>query len=33
MSYEMMHALVDYAIVYNADDIRFTFKNGQEIRA
>lgn len=25
--------LVEYATVYSADDIRFTFKNGQEIKA
>lgn len=25
--------LVDYATVYSAEDIRFTFKNGQEIKA
>lgn len=25
--------LVDYATVYSGDDIRFTFKNGQEIQA
>ena len=25
--------LVDFATVYNKDDVRFTFKNGQEIRA
>ena len=25
--------LVDFVTVYNKDDVRFTFKNGQEIRA
>lgn len=25
--------LVDYATVYSGDDIRFTFKNGQEVQA
>ena len=27
------NSLVEYATVYSADDIRFTFKNGQEIKA
>ena len=27
------HGLVDYATVYSEYDIRFTFKNGQEIKA
>lgn len=27
------NSLADYATVYGADDIRFTFKNGQEIKA
>ena len=27
------HGLVDYATVYAKDDIRFTFKNGQEVKA
>lgn len=27
------NGLVDFATVYSADDIRFTFKNGQEIKA
>lgn len=27
------YALVDYATVYGRDDIRFTFKNGMEIKA
>ena len=30
---ESWHSLVDFATVYGVDDIRFTFKNGQEIRA
>lgn len=30
---ESWHGLVDFGIVYSADDIRFTFKNGQEIKA
>lgn len=30
---ENWHSLVEYATVYSADDIRFTFKNGQEVRA
>lgn len=25
--------LVDFVTVYNKDDVRFSFKNGQEIRA
>jgi site-specific DNA recombinase len=32
-SAENWHALVDYATVYSADDIRITFKHGQEIKA
>lgn len=32
-SLESWHSMVDYATVYSADDIRFTFKNGQEIQA
>ncbi|MGI6056758.1 MAG: hypothetical protein ACOYBD_07245 [Bilifractor sp.] len=27
------NGLVDYATVYTEDDIRFTFKNGQEVKA
>lgn len=27
------HGLVDYATVYSTDEIRFTFKNGQEVKA
>ena len=27
------HSLVDYATVYSLDDIRFTFKHGQEVQA
>lgn len=27
------YSLVEYATVYNRDDIRFTFKNGMEIKA
>ena len=30
---ETWHGLVDYATVYAEDDIRFTFKNGQEVKA
>ena len=30
---ESWHGLVDYGTVYAADDIRFTFKNGQEVKA
>ena len=30
---ESWHGLVDYGTVYDADDIRFTFKNGQEVKA
>ena len=30
---EAWHGLVDYATVYTEDDIRFTFKNGQEVKA
>ena len=32
-SLESWHSMVDYSTVYSADDIRFTFKNGQEIQA
>ena len=32
-SAENWHALVDYATVYSADDIRITFKHGQEVKA
>ncbi|MFR4021611.1 MAG: hypothetical protein ACLTZI_00555 [[Eubacterium] siraeum] len=32
-SAENWHALVDYATVYSADDIRITFKHGQEIKS
>ena len=32
-SAENWHALVDYATVYSADDIRITFKHGQEKKA
>ena len=32
-SAENWHALVDYATVYSADDIRITFKHGQEVQA
>ena len=32
-SAENWHALVDYATVYSLDDIRFTFKHGQEVQA
>jgi len=32
-SIESFNALVDFATVYSTDDIRFTFKNGQEIKA
>ena len=32
-SLESWHSMVDYAAVYSIDDIRFTFKNGQEIQA
>ena len=32
-SLDAWNSLVDYATVYAADDIRFTFKNGQEIKA
>ena len=32
-SLESWHSMVDYATVYSADDIRFTFKNCQEIQA
>ena len=32
-SLESWHSMVDYATVYSADDIRFTFKNGQEFQA
>ena len=30
---EAWHSLVDYVTVYSEEDIRFTFKNGKEIRA
>ena len=30
---ETWHGLVDYTTVYAEDDIRFTFKNGQEVKA
>lgn len=30
---ENCHSLVDYATVYSADSIRFTFKHGQEVQA
>ncbi len=30
---ETWHSLVDFATVYSENDIRFTFKNGQEGRA
>lgn len=30
---ESWNGLVDYATVYTEDDIRFTFKNGQEVKA
>ena len=30
---ENWHSPVEYATVYSADDIRFTFKHGQEIKA
>lgn len=30
---ENWHSLVDYATVYSIDDIRFTFKHGQEVQA
>lgn len=32
-SLESWHSMVDFATVYSIDDIRFTFKNGQEIQA
>ena len=32
-SLDAWNGLVDYATVYSADDIRFTFKNGQELKA
>ena len=32
-SIDSWNRLVEYATVYSADDIRFTFKNGQEIKA
>ena len=32
-SLERWHSMVDFATVYSIDDIRFTFKNGQEIQA
>ena len=30
---ENWYSLVEYATVYSADDIRFTFKHGQEVQA
>ena len=30
---ETWHSRVDFATVYSENDIRFTFKNGQEVRA
>lgn len=30
---ESWYGLVDFSTVYAADDIRFTFKNGQEVKA
>jgi len=30
---ENWHSLVDYATVYSTDDVRFTFKHGQEVQA
>lgn len=30
---EAWHGLVEYATVYAEDDIRFTFKNGQEVKS
>ncbi|MFR2882316.1 MAG: hypothetical protein ACLTC8_15950 [Lachnospiraceae bacterium] len=32
-SIDSWNSLVEYATIYSADDIRFTFKNGQEIKA
>ena len=32
-SLESWHSMVDFATVYSIDDIRFTFKNGQEIKS
>lgn len=32
-SLESWHSMVDFATVYSIDDIRFTFKNGQEVQA
>lgn len=32
-SIDSWNSLVKYATIYSADDIRFTFKNGQEIKA
>ena len=32
-SLDAWNSLVDYANVYDTEDIRFTFKNGQEILA
>ena len=32
-SIDIWNSLVEYATVYSTDDIRFTFKNGQEIKA
>jgi hypothetical protein len=31
--YDSNATLVDYATVYGAEDVRFTFKDGTEIRA
>ena len=32
-SIDSWNSLVEYAIVYSTDNIRFTFKNGQEVKA
>jgi hypothetical protein len=32
-SLDSWHSMVEFATVYSADDVRFTFKNGQEIQA
>ncbi len=32
-SIELWYALVDYITVYSKDDVRFTFKNGVEIKS
>ena len=32
-SIDSWNSLVEYTTIYSADDIRFTFKNGQEIKA